>query len=36
MLGRNLKNTLIVDNLESNCRMNIENGIGIKSWFNDS
>jgi TFIIF-interacting CTD phosphatase-like protein len=35
MLGRNLKNTLIIDNLESNFRMNLENGIGIKSWFND-
>ena len=35
MLGRNMKTTLIIDNLESNFRMSTENGIAIKSWFND-
>jgi len=35
MLGRPLKSTLIVDNLEANFRMNPDNGIAIKSWFND-
>ena len=35
MLGRNMKNIIIVDNLESNFRMSVENGIGIKSWYHD-
>ncbi len=33
MLGRNLKTTLIIDNLESNFRLHSNHGIAIKSWY---
>ena len=33
LLGRNLKTTLIIDNLSSNFRLQTDNGIAIKSWF---
>ena len=33
MLGRDMKTTIIVDNLWSNFRLNMENGVLIKSWF---
>lgn len=36
MLGRNLKTTLIIDNLESNFRLHINHGIAIKSWYGSS
>jgi len=36
MLGRNMKKTLIVDNLQSNFRLNPLNGITIKSWYGDN
>jgi|JI9StandDraft_1071089.scaffolds.fasta_scaffold542813_2 TFIIF-interacting CTD phosphatase-like protein len=36
MLGRDMKTTLIIDNLESNFKMHSENGILIKSWYHDS
>ena len=36
MLGRDMKTTIIVDNLWSNFRLNMENGVLIKSWFGGS
>jgi TFIIF-interacting CTD phosphatase-like protein len=36
MLGRNLKKTIIVDNIEENYRyLQPDNGIMIKSWYDD-
>ncbi len=33
MLGRDMRTTIIVDNLWANFRLNMENGVLIKSWF---
>lgn len=36
MLGRDLKKTIIVDNIEENYRyLHPDNGIQLKSWFDD-
>lgn len=34
-IGRDLAKTVIVDNIAENFRLQIENGIYIKSWFDD-
>jgi len=34
-LGRDLSKTLIVDNLPENFRMQPDNGIAIKAWYDD-
>ena len=35
MLGRELKNVIIVDNLAENFRLQVENGILISTWEGD-
>lgn len=35
MLGRPLSKTIIVDNICTNYRLQPENGIQIKSWYDD-
>ncbi|KRX06117.1 HAD-like domain [Pseudocohnilembus persalinus] len=35
-LGRNLKRTIIVDNVKDNFRLHKQNGIEITSWFSDT
>ena len=34
-LGRNLDKTIIVDNITENFLLQPDNGISIKSWFDD-
>lgn len=35
-VGRDLTKVVIVDNLPENFQLQKDNGIGIKSWFNDN
>lgn len=35
MLGRPLNKTIIVDNISTNYRLQPENGIQIRSWYDD-
>jgi CTD small phosphatase-like protein 2 len=35
LLGRDLNRTIIVDNLAENFLLQPENGIAIKSWYDD-
>ena len=35
-VGRDLSKTVIVHNLPENFQLQKDNGIGIKSWFNDN
>lgn len=34
-IGRDMSKTLIIDNVPENFRLQKDNGIGIKSWYND-
>ena len=35
-VGRDMTKMVIVDNLPENFQLQKDNGIGIKSWFNDN
>lgn len=34
-IGRDLKKTIIVDNVAENFSLQLDNGIFIKTWYND-
>jgi TFIIF-interacting CTD phosphatase-like protein len=34
-LGRDLKHTIIVDNIAANFKLHYENGIEVRSWTGD-
>lgn len=35
MIGRDISTVIIIDNVQENFKMNPDNGILIKSWFDD-
>ena len=36
LIGRPLSNTVIIDNIAENFKLQPENGIQIKEWYNDN